>query len=89
MIGPTPADQHDFMSKAGTIALLVASEMGVELTSRHLNLLCGASPKSKAEKAFCETALWRIWVKYPNDLYPRMCAPPPKRAKPALRVVQS
>lgn len=92
MIGPNLDQRQDFLAKVAPVISEVCQreeEAGRKAPAfaRCLNLCMGHEPKTKAEKAFQDALLRAIWARWPNALYPIMCAAPPPSPKPDLRVL--
>jgi hypothetical protein len=85
---PTQEMLDEFHAKVIPIVSKLAEERGIPFKARLLNLTMGITPKTKAERAFADEALRRIWRAYPNALFPKMCATPPE-AEPLKLVVVS
>lgn len=92
MIGPNLEQRQDFFEKVTPVICEVCQaeeEAGrkVPAFARSMNLCMGLEPKTKREKTFQDCLLRAIWARWPNALYPIMCAPPPPSPKPDLRVL--
>ena len=92
MMGPNLDQRQDFLVKVAPVITDVCQaeeEAGrkVPAPSRCMNLAMGLCPKTKDERAFQERLLRAVWARWPNALYPVMCAPPPPSPKPDLRVL--